>query len=108
MLPIHIDMMYSIGTKPMEDEEYLTVLKVAEKYIEEKKRDKKKDYKPQKKDEKNKNKENRNKLKNQKNNEGNKVAKNGPEKKKRHYKFENVKEALKGRSEEIITKSKDA
>jgi hypothetical protein len=83
MLTKIMDMMYTIGVIPMEDNNYLRVLELVEKGIEEKKWVKKEDFKPLKKDDKNKhkekkgeksnNKEQRDKPNNYKNNEGNMV-----------------------------------
>jgi hypothetical protein len=109
-----VDMMYMIGPIPMEDEEFLRVLELAGKRVEEKRSDSKSGDKAPKKEEKhidnkeNKRKNNKEKKeKNYKNNEASKIEKRDS-KKKREFKFENVKEALKGMSEEIITKHKDA
>jgi hypothetical protein len=109
-----VDMMYTIGPIPTEDEEFLRVLELAGKRVEEKRSDSKSGDKAPKKEEKHKdNKENKitNKNekneKNYKNNEGSKIQKRDS-KKKREFKLENVKEALNGMSEEMFTKHKDA
>jgi hypothetical protein len=109
-----VDMIYMIGSIPMEDDEFLTVLESARQTVEEKRRDSKSGDKAPKKNQIPKdNKENKTKNKkekkekNYKNNEGSKIQKRDL-KKKSDFKFENVKEALKGMSMEKITKHKDA
>jgi hypothetical protein len=119
MLSEIVDIIYTMGPLPMEDDEFLRVLELAGKRVEEKKRDakisdtkinkqhseeNKKEHKKDKKDKK----ENKDKKeKNYKNNENNKISKK-ENKKKRDFKFANVKEALQGISEELITKHKEA
>jgi hypothetical protein len=109
-----VDIMYTISPIPMEDKEFLRVLELPGTRVEEKRRDSKSADKAPKKEEKHKdNKENKiknkkdKKEKNYKNNEGSKIQKRDS-KKKQEFKFENVKEASKGMSKEMITKHKDA
>jgi hypothetical protein len=105
--------MYTLSPMPMENEEFLRVLELAGKRVEDKRRDSKSGNKAPKKEEthkdtketKIKNKKEK-KEKNYKNNEGSKMHKR-ESKKKSEFKFENVNETLKGMSEEMITKHKD-
>jgi hypothetical protein len=108
-----VDMMYTIGPFPIEDKEFLSVLELARKSVEENRRDSKSGDKAPKTEEKYKDykekkiKNKKEKIeKNYKNNEGSKIQKRDS-KKKHEFKFENVKEALKGMSEEMIAKHKE-
>jgi hypothetical protein len=117
MLSEIIDMMYMIGSLSMKDDEFLRVLELAGKRVKEKKRDIKiSDTKPNKqyleenkkehkKDKTNK-KENKDKKEKNYKNENNKISKK-ENKKKRDFKFTNVKEVLQGISEKLITKQKE-
>jgi hypothetical protein len=111
-----IDMMYSIGPLPMDDNEFLRVLEIAGKRIEEKRRDhengdskthkqhsedkNKKDKKTEKRDKKNKN------GKGFKNTDKNKIYKKD-DRKKKDFKFATVKAALEGMTEDMIKKHID-
>jgi hypothetical protein len=111
-----VDMMYTIGPMPMEDEEFLRVLEVAGKCVEEKKRDhktgdsnsyKNNDEKSEKKEKKH-NKDKKEKHEKKEKLKNNETVQKKDQKKKRDYKFETVKEGLKGMCEDMITKHKDA
>jgi hypothetical protein len=111
-----VDMMYTMGPIPMEDEEFLRVLERVGKCIEQKKRSHAKgnssshksysDEKSKKEFKENKEKKDK-KEKNYINNENNRIQKKD-QKKKRDFKFGSIKEALKGIDEELIAKHKEA
>jgi hypothetical protein len=110
-----VDMIYTIGPMPMEDEEFLRVRELASKCVGEKKRDhktgdsksyKNNDQKSEKKDKKHK-KDNHEKSEKEEKFKNKDTVQKKDQKKKRDYKFEIVKEALQGRSEDMITKHKD-